>query len=302
MTSDTGRAQLIKGFELGQGMSKGAAKTHVDNLETIIAALERNAQAPIGDSSKFILRKVILGTAMGGAGVAGLVFGGGPGLLGVAMSIIMLRGGAHFFNSPAMAKKWLDLYTVAERLNINQLQTMLPTRQAVFADVFNYAFADDPDRPIVAPGNIPEEKIIKYLQEQETVQSVPTADGLYNTTPDETKMRFDPDLRKLRDLNETQYVDVEGFNRGMRIANERTDLLDQAENNPQLQQGLTPQARKFIENPQAEVPAGAQAGMNMAQGIQPSQQSASMYKAMFPGDSLGAAIAEKRSAGAQPKT
>ena len=81
----------------------------------------------------------------------------------------------------------------------------------------------------------------------------------------------------------------------MRIANERTEMLDDAENNPQLQQGLTPQARKFIENPQAET--GVEAGMNMAQGVQPSQQSASMYKAMFPGDSLGAAIAEKRAAG-----
>ena len=287
--TDEGRAQLIKGFELGQGMSKGAAKTHVDNLETIIAALERNAQAPIGDSSKFILRRVILGLGLGGTIGVGAMFGG-PGLLAMAMGAVMLRGGAHFFNSPAMAKKWLDLYTVAERLNINQLQTMLPTRQAVFADVFNYAFADDPDRPIVAPGNIPEEKIIKYLQEQETVQSVPTADGLYNTTPDETKMRFDPDLRKLRDLNKDQFVEVEGFNRGMRIANERTEMLDDAENNPQLQQGLTPQARKFIENPQVEE------GMNLAQGVQPSQQSASMYKAMFPGDSLGAAIAEKRAA------
>ena len=225
---------------------------------------------------------------MGGGAFA---LAGGPGLLAFAMSAVMLRGGAHFFNSPAMAKKWLDLYTVAERLKINQLQTMLPTRQAVFADVFNYAFADDPDRPIVAAGNIPEEKIIKYLQDQETVQSVPTADGLYNTTPDETKMRFDPDLRKLRDLNKPQFVEVEGFNQGMRIANERTDMLDEAENNPQLQQGLTPQARKFIENPQVEE------GMNLAQGVQPSQQSASMYKAMFPGDSLGAAIAEKRAAG-----
>ena len=290
--TDSGRAQLIKGFELGQGMSKGAAKTHVDNLETIIAALERNAQAPIGDSSKFILRRVILSLGLGGT--ASFAIAGGPGLLAFAMAALMLRGGAHFFNSPAMAKKWLDLYTVAERLKINSIQNMLPTRQAVFADVFNYAFADDPDRPIVAPGNIPEEKIIRYLQEQETVQSVPTADGLYNTTPDETKMRFDPDLRKLRDLNKPQFVEVEGFNQGMRVANERSDLLDQAENSPQLQERLTPQARNFIENPQAEVPPGAAAGMNMAQGITPSAQTANMYQAMFPGDSIGAAIAQKR--------
>ena len=188
----------------------------------------------------------------------------------------------------------VSLYTVGERLNINSIQALSPTRQAVFADVFNYAFADDPDRPIVAPGNIPEEKIIRYLQEQETVQQVPTADGLYNTTPDETKMRFDPDLRKLRDLNKPQFVEVEGFNQGIRVANERTDLLDQAENSPQLQERLTPQARNFIENPQAEVPSGAAAGMNMAQGITPSPQTANMYQAMFPGDTIGAAIAQKR--------
>ena len=34
--------------------------------------------------------------------------------------------------------------------------------------------------------------------------------------------------------------------------------------------------------------------MNMAQGISPSPQTANMYQAMFPGDTLGAAIAQKR--------
>jgi len=296
--TDTGRAQLIKGFTLGKGMAKETASKHVDNLETIIEALERNANAPIGDSSTFILRRVILGLGLGGTVGLGLMFGG-PGLLSAAMGAIMIRGGAHFFNSPALAKKWLDLYTVGERLNINSIQALSPTRQAVFADIFNYAFADDPDRPIVKPGNISEEKIIKYLQDQETVQTVPTADGLYNTVPDEVKMRFDPDLRKLKNLNESQYVEVEGFNNGMRIANERTDLLHEAESNPQMAQAITPQASQFLENPQRDmaVPPGATAGMNMAQGITPSPQTANMYKAMFPGDSLGAAIAEKRAAG-----
>ena len=90
----------------------------------------------------------------------------------------------------------------------------------------------------------------------------------------------------------------------MRIANERTDLLHEAESNPKMAEAITPQASQFLENPQRDmaVPPGAKAGMNMAQGVGPSPQTANMYKAMFPGDSLGAAIAEKRSAGAQPKT
>lgn len=139
-------------------------------------------------------------------------------------------------------------------------------------------------------------KIIRYLQEQDTVQAVPTTDGIYNTVPDESKMRFDPDLRKLKNLSNNQFVEVEGFNRGMRIANERTDLLQEAEDNPRMAEAITPQAQQFLENPQRDmaVPPGAAAGMNMAQGISPSPQTANMYQAMFPGDTLGAAIAQKR--------
>ena len=63
-----------------------------------------------------------------------------------------------------------------------------------------------------------------------------------------------------------------------------------------MAEAITPQAQQFLENPQRDmaVPPGAAAGMNMAQGISPSPQTANMYQAMFPGDTLGAAIAQKR--------
>ena len=290
-----GREQLVKGFEIGSGLTNKAAREHVDNLQTIIAALKRNAQAPIGDSNKYLLRSLIFKMGAGaGLGVASFM-AGGP--LGVAMTYMMIRGGAHFFNSPALAKRWLDLYTVAERLEINRIQALTPTRQAIFADLFNYAFGDDPDRPIVAPGNIPEEKIIEYLQNKETVQVVPTAEGLYHSLPDETKMRFDPTLQGLNQMSAANFDNVKSFGQGMSIANERSDLIDAVETDPQVAGAVTPQAKQFIENPAARVPDAVQKGMNAAQGIQPTPQTSNMYKAMFPGDSLGAAIAERRAAG-----
>jgi hypothetical protein len=72
----------------------------------------------------------------------------------------------------------------------NAKKALQPSRQSVFADIFNYAFEDDPDAPKISPGNIKEKDVINYLQNMDTVQSVPTAAGLYEAVPNEVKEKI----------------------------------------------------------------------------------------------------------------
>jgi len=219
-----------------------------------------------------------------------LVGGAGGGILGAILGAMMLKAGGRFLNSPKMAQKWLDLYTTGQRLDENAKKALLPSRQGAFADLFNYAFADDPDAPKISPGNIPEKDVIKYLQ-GETVQAVPTEEGLYEAVPPSVKERFNPDLRKLRDLKAESLSDIESFNRGLTVANTRTDILD-AMSNQQTPREITPQVQEFLETPSAvNVPEQAQQAQASIAGA-----TQSVYKTLFPGDPLGEAIAAKTGA------
>ena len=195
ITSQAGREQLIEGFKISKGLSSQAAQKHVNNIETILEGLKKNSLTPVGDSSTFIVRSIILGLGLGGGAAGVLLFGGAGGLLGVALSAIMIKASARFFNSPKMAAKWLDLYSTGQRLDENLDKAIQPSRQSNFADIFNYAFADDPDAPKISPGNINEKDVINYLQNMDTVQSVPTEEGLYESIPNNVKERFNPDLK-----------------------------------------------------------------------------------------------------------
>jgi hypothetical protein len=60
----------------------------------------------------------------------------------------------------------------------------------------------------------------------DTVQSVPTAAGLYEAVPNEVKERFNPDLKRLKELSAVEKFDITNYDRGLKIANTRTDILD----------------------------------------------------------------------------
>ena len=291
ITSPSGRQQLVEGFKIAKGLGDKAAGKHVENIETIIEALKKDFYTPKGDSSTYVTRAAIFALGAGGGITAGMLVGGaGGGILGAVLGAMMLKAGGRFLNSPKMAQKWLDLYTTGQRLDENAKKALLPSRQGAFADLFNYAFADDPDAPKISPGNIPEKDVIKYLQ-GETVQSVPTEEGLYEAVPPSVKERFNPDLKKLKDLKAEDVSDIESFNRGLTVANTRTDILD-AMSNQQTPREITPQVQEFLETPSAvNVPQQAkQAQASIAGATQ------SVYKTLFPGDPLGEAIAGKTGA------
>ena len=291
ITSQAGREQLIEGFKISKGLSSQAAQKHVNNIETILEGLKKNSLTPVGDSSTFIVRSIILGLGLGGGAAGVLLFGGAGGLLGVALSAIMIKASARFFNSPKMAAKWLDLYSSGQRLDENLDKAIQPSRQSNFADIFNYAFADDPDAPKISPGNINEKDVINYLQNMDTVQSVPTEEGLYESIPNNVKERFNPDLKRLRELSSIEKFDITNYDRGLKVANTRTDILDGLASQ-QNARTIPPELQGFLENPSAvDVPEGVQqAAANI-----PAQTQA-VYDALFPQDKLGSAIAGTQNA------
>jgi hypothetical protein len=291
ITSQAGREQLIEGFKISKGLSSQAAQKHVNNIETILEGLKKNSLTPVGDSSTFIVRSIILGLGLGGGAAGVLLFGGAGGLLGVALSAIMIKASARFFNSPKMAAKWLDLYSTGQRLDENLDKAIQPSRQSNFADIFNYAFADDPDAPKISPGNIKEKDVINYLQNMDTVQSVPTEEGLYESIPNDVKERFNPDLKRLRELSSVEKFDITNYDRGLKVANTRTDILDGLASQQNVRT-IPAELQGFLENPSAvEVPEGVQqAAANI-----PAQTQA-VYDALFPQDKLGSAIAGTQNA------
>ena len=291
ITSQAGREQLIEGFKISKGLSSQAAQKHVNNIETILEGLKKNSLTPVGDSSTFIVRSIILGLGLGGGAAGVLLFGGAGGLLGVALSAIMIKASARFFNSPKMAAKWLDLYSSGQRLDVNFDKAIQPSRQSNFADIFNYAFADDPDAPKISPGNINEKDVINYLQNMDTVQSVPTEEGLYEAVPNQVKERFNPDLKRLRELSAVEKFDITNYDRGLKVANTRTDILDGLASQQNVRT-IPTELQGFLENPSAvDVPEGVQqAAANI-----PAQTQA-VYDALFPQDKLGSAIAGTQNA------
>jgi hypothetical protein len=289
LTTKEGRAQLVEGFKIAKGLSDKAAVKHVDNIETIIEYLKKDYYTPKGDSAAYVTRKAIFTLGAGGGMVAAAGLSGGIGA--TILSAIFLKAGARFLNSPYWASKWLDMYTSGQRIDINMEKSMIQSRQQTLADIFNYAFAEtDPDAPKINPNNIDNAAIIKYLQGQ-TVQPYVSQEGLYQAVPPRVKEMFNPDLKKLRELNLEQLQGINAFNQGRAVADTRTDILEGLASQQNVRT-IPPELQGFLENPSAvDVPEGVQqAAANI-----PAQTQA-VYDALFPQDKLGSAIAGTQNA------
>ena len=289
LTSKSGEQQLIKSFELANGISYQAAQKQVDNIKDIIQAMRRNyTETPLGDAATYATRAFIFAA---GAGAGGLLGGFEGGILGAALTGLFLKGGAHLINSPKFTKSWLDLYSTGERMTINKIQSLQPPKRAAFADLFNYVFSGDPDAPKVNPNSIDEEKIIKYLQGK-TLTSVPTDKGIYDVLPEEIKNRFNPERLKLRDLKGESKTDFNTYMRGRQVGKFREDLIDNLDTEKGAQMATQPRVAQFIQNPMdLRIPEGAK-------NIQPQIDSstADVYGGLFPGDSIGTTIAQSQQA------
>jgi hypothetical protein len=289
LTTKSGEQQLTKSFQLANGISYQAAQKHVDNIKDIIQAMRRNyTETPIGDAATYATRAFIFAAGAGGGGLLGGFTGG---ILGTVLTGLFLKGGAHLINSPKFTKAWLDLYSTGERMTINKIQSLQPPKRAVFADMFNYAFATDPDAPKVNPNNIDEQAVVKYLQGK-TLTSVPTDKGIYDVLPEEIKNRFNPERLKLKEIKGETKKDFNTYLQGRQVAKFREDLIDNLDTEQGMKMASQPRVAEFIQNPMdLKVPEGAR---TMQPNI--SQVTADVYSGLFPGDSIGTTIAQSQQA------
>ena len=289
LTTKSGEQQLTKSFQLANGISYQAAQKHVDNIKDIVQAMRRNyTETPLGDAATYATRAFIFAAGAGGGGLLGGFEGG---ILGTVLTGLFLKGGAHLINSPKFTKSWLDLYSTGERMTINKIQSLQPPKRAVFADMFNYAFATDPDAPKVNPNNIDEQAVIKYLQGK-TLTSVPTDKGIYDVLPEEIKTRFNPERLKLKELKGETKKDFNTYLQGRQVAKFREDLIDNLDTEQGMKMASQPRVAEFIQNPMdLKVPEGAKT-------MQPNinQVTADVYSGLFPGDSIGTTIAQSQQA------
>ena len=292
LTSKSGEQQLIKSFELANGISNQAAKKHVDNIKDIIEAMKRNyTETPVGDAATYLTRAFVFAGAATAAGGGFLSGGFAGGLMGTILSGLFIKFGSHLINSPKFTKTWLDLYSTGERMGINKIDSLLPKKRALIADLINYNFRTDPDAPKVNPNNIDEQAIIKYLQGK-TLTSVPTDKGIYDVLPEEIKNRFNPERLKLKDLRGENKKDFNTYLQGRQVAKFREDLIDNLDTEQGMKIASQPRVAEFIQNPMdLKVPEGAKT-------MQPNinQVTADVYSGLFPGDSIGTTIAQSQQA------
>lgn len=287
LTTKSGEQQLVKSFELANSISTVAAKKHVDNIKDIVQAMRRNyTETPLGDAATYATRAFIFAVGAGGGGLLGGFQGG---ILGAALTGLFLKGGAHLINSPKFTKSWLDLYSTGERMDLNKIRSLQPPKRALFADLFNYVFSGDPDAPKVNANNIDDEKVIKFLQGK-TLTSVPTDKGIYDVLPEEIKTRFNPERLKLKDLKGETKKDFNTYLQGRQVAKFREDLIDNLDTEKGAAMATQPRVAQFIQNPMdLKVPEGArtiQADINPV--------TSDVYGGLFPGDSIGTAIAQSQ--------
>jgi hypothetical protein len=189
---------------------------------------------------------------------------------------------------------WLEVagrpnYTVGQRMDINSIRALQPNKRAVFADMFNFIFSMDDDAPKVNPNNIDEERIIKYLQGNTKV-SIPTDKGVYNSLSESIKDKFSPERIKLKQIKGETKKDFNTFMQGSQIASFRENLIDNLDTEQGMKVASQPRVAQFIQNPMdLKVPEGAK---TMQANINP--VTADVYAGLFPGDTIGATIAQSQ--------
>ena len=295
ITTNEGRAQLAKGFEISQGLGKEAAEKHVNNIDTAIQYLERDATTAMGDLSTFATRSMTIGIAVGGFGGGFLAGGFTGGIVGAVAVSLGIRGLSQLANNPKLLQKWIDLYSDGQRLDVNELRSMAPPRRAILADVFNYITADDPDAPIIDPNDIKDQQIIEYLQKNPVITRGPTKRGLFDTMNEEIKERFNPDLKRLKQLSQKELEDIQDYTNGVKVADVKAALMDQSTKLPAGQQ-LPQTTQQFIEEqPEIDIPEGTKQGAAQITANIP-QSTQMVYDALFPNDNLMSAIAAQKNA------
>ena len=289
-----GRDSMLQYFK---SMGIKNPKAHLELTDTFVNQLRRAFEAPVASPTTWLSRALMIGVATGGGVV--LTGGIGGGMLGAITLWAGLKYSTRLMNSPDALKYFTNVYPEMQRRYMNMFGGSLrrpvdaPPRRDRLADFLNYAISGDPDAPYVTPDNIDDERIIKYLLEAPVHEA--SGDMLYDEQPQAVKELFDPDLTTIRKLSADQLEDVGAAVEGMNLGKKRDTLIEELDS-PAGAEVLAQNSglKDFIQNPPA-----ANATINPIQSPQTANtmQGPNTYRNLFPGDTLGAAIAERKAQG-----
>lgn len=297
--SPEGREKWAEYFKIRNNISIQESRKLVDSIEDNILGMENLfVKTPGPATSSMVQRGVVFALASGiPAASAAYLYGFGGGILGFALTHILAKSAGLIMTNPKYSRTWNNLYRGQSLLTKNSLRAMDPPMRAKFADLFNYSFEDDPDAPIIDPNDIPEERVIKYLQGTK-LKSIVTDKGIYDMLNENLKDRFDPVRKRFRELDNNSKNDIKSFTQGLQVANFRSELIDNLDSPNGAKVAELPRVRDFITNPMdLQVPASAKT--SLVEPVIP-QVTADVYQGFFPRDTIGTTIAQQQTSPTPP--
>ena len=293
-------ADVYKFIEEMYGGGQQGAKA-LSHLEDFVEYTKRLTDIPITNSSSFIQRRLTLGGASSLAGVA-LGFGGSAAGSIFAPFILFataLRAGK-ILADPYLLRQVNDVLTPKEVKAILQGGKALGTNQAglvnpklylagltkkreAFARFMNKAFGDDDDYVPVDPKNVDLEKITEYLNSKQVEMIQPNFGENADNVPGQTIAKmYDEEI--MGAPNQEEAAEEENFIQGG-IAGSK-----------EFNNTFLPESQiKKLDVGDDDEPVQAQPMLNQQAQATPAtgQVNANRFAALFPNDSLGAAIAQR---------
>ena len=259
------------------GGAKG--KRGLEYLEKMIALMEANASYDIGDTSRFLKRRMMLGGLSSAAGgVIPLAAGSAAvGPLPMIGFVLVARTAGDILTDPKAVEDMYKYLDNAFKYDELSKKGKLSTAR-LFASLYNNALDEKKDKPEIDPNLINAQEIQEYLLGLPSQRPITFMD-LDGFIPQEKKRMF-PQTFTLPRTPAASLAAGENFLKGAAVAKENENMIS------------TAFAVSDIQEERAQAQPVAQPVAQPQAPVQPQQQ-AQTYGALFPQDELGQAIAER---------
>ena len=296
--NQAGREKLQILFGTGE---KGAKQ--LKDLEDFLDVVERFNSQSIGESSRFLTRRIGLTGLSLTAGTIGAFTGGlGVGFMGLILTPLLLRGVGGLVSNPRFMKSLLDVYTPDERLAkvgkgsfkdapfIDPLQPLgkylSPSKRRSLGILLNY-FKSSEDEVPIDPDTMTAEQIRDYLSNKVRTMIPNTAMKMSDLPPNQIKKMF-PDVHLYQNSSLEDRAKYDEILAGGIKARAFTDAVRDADNESAVR---NVSLDAMIRNPQAmQLAQSAPSAPRQEEMTTPQQPAApgmqrqGLFASLFPND------------------
>ena len=307
--NSTGRERLKSVFG---GGAKG--EQTLTNLEDFLTVIDEFYGQAIGDSNKFLMRRIALTGVAVGTSLAGGFFGGvGVTVPGLILFPLLLRGFGGLFSNPKYSKALLDFYTPDERkaqlgkgslkdfpdfsLTAPLGQYLSPRKRRQLSLLLNY-FTDEDDQEKIDVNKISSQQLMDYLNKRKTF--IPRTKLQYDDLSPEMLKRAFPEEFLYRNSSIEDKRKYDELRSGFLNARAETDAIKDVDaeqgfsdtvNFDQMVRAGAPTDQGPAPTPQAQARPQAVSPLQLSQAGQ--RQIPGMYAKLFPNDLAGQLVAER---------